>query len=1483
MKKYYKKISCLLIIMLSLITTTTTAQNLNMTGSCVIGTELLTFEGDTQNPTYNGNSVYFNSAMNLNYQSNPITTETYLYFALASELGTPEDRWVISYGGQPYYYFISNANSAPSGEYLPFDGLATTSDCGGSVFISSTCLNIDPLTGPTTPPARSECDVISIYGSEYANQPNVFFNPFGASTIEGDLALSDGTIVQKITNHQFSGIAVNAAEAVDVSTMTMLHIDVYSPNFTSMKIKLEGTDGSGVAQELDVPGGTTQCSWNSYDIPLSSFTAADLSILKWIVPITLDQAPTTLYLTNVYFYRPDSSIEVTSTTETICEGLSVALSATGATNYIWSPSTGLNQTSGATVVASPTETTVYTVSSTEVGACTKTVTVNVNPLPDVTIFASGPTTFCEGESVNLSVSGDGASLFFDGVNDYVQMGEFNLTADFTIETLFKSQNNTNAYLITNRHFELNQPGFWFTLGKNSNGFMFFEMSAAGSPSYVPILSNIQVSDDNWHHIAVTRQGTTITMYIDGVSVATYNDTFVRNLSKPDNIGRLGTGILSISSHYEGSMDEVRIWHVARSQTDIQNNMFNEIAASSVGLYNYYKMNEASGTTIFDATVTGNNGTLFNGLTREIPTTSPINNNNTILWSNNATTSVISNITESGTYSVQVTDQNGCSATSAITIVTVNPQPLIVGSAVESICVGESVTLEVTGASGYTWSPETGLNQSTGAIVIASPTETTVYTVTSNDVGACSKTVTVNVNPLPTTPLLSYNAPVCDGETLNLFAEVAPTAGYLLNSNSGVSFIDISLSGVPVTDVTDDSRHLITIPAFTFNAVEYTSALISNNGYFVFGSTSLGSGNFSNQTLPTGNFTSSGSDAAICAYWDDLYPIAGSSIIVETIGSLYIVQWNMVNQFSIRTDPETITFQMQLNLDNGQINIVYQDVFFDNATYDYGASATIGLNYNTTEALQYSFNTANLSNGQSVTFSPNFDYTYLWSGPNGFTSTAQNPSLANVTASANGTYSVQVSNLNGCSIESATLEFTVTPNQTYYADVDGDGFGDAAVSMLLCQPTVGYVLDNTDCDDSDENIYPGAPEVCYDGILQNCNGTLTDGCPPVLVNMIPSYCNTVLPYILSTVTAERPNLPAGTTETGYRFEITNLNTSEVRVIERPIRNFKLTMTDIYEYSTFYNVRVAVRVNAEWQPYGATCLMATPNIPTTQVVQGLCGTTLPLLFSTVTCNTVNSANQYRFRVENATNPLEVEFIERSVNNFKMTQLTLYPVQYNTTYYVSVQVRVVIDGAEVWSNSGAICNITTPTFPTSEVQLSQCELMATSNTQLISLNIFSGTSVYRVRLTNTTLAYMQTIDRTSPNFTLSMFAGLQAATTYTVAVSIQLNGVFGPYGKNCSITTPGALTRPVRENDSNTKEFSVIAFPNPFATTFALDVKTSSATDVNVSVYDMTGRLLEVRTAQAEDLLDYNLGDRYPSGVYNIVVNQGLEVKTVRVIKR
>jgi hypothetical protein len=69
--------------------------------------------------------------------------------------------------------------------------------------------------------------------------------------------------------------------------------------------------------------------------------------------------------------------------ETICDGESVTLTATGASTYAWSPTTGITPTAGPTVTANPTSTTTYTVTGTDANGCvdTDTVDVIVNPIP----------------------------------------------------------------------------------------------------------------------------------------------------------------------------------------------------------------------------------------------------------------------------------------------------------------------------------------------------------------------------------------------------------------------------------------------------------------------------------------------------------------------------------------------------------------------------------------------------------------------------------------------------------------------------------------------------------------------------------------------------------------------------------------------------------------------------------------------------------------------------------------------------------------------------------------------------------------------------------------------------------------------------------------------------------------------------------------------------------------------------------------------
>lgn len=119
----------------------------------------------------------------------------------------------------------------------------------------------------------------------------------------------------------------------------------------------------------------------------------------------------------------------------------------------------------------------------------------------------------------------------------------------------------------------------------------------------------------------------------------------------------------------------------------------------------------------------------------------------ILWSTSQTTSTIT-ISEPGTYSVTADDANGCSAYAeiAITPKTVPPVKAAVAPdpADTTILAGNEVQLEATGAEQYSWTPSESLSDGTIPNPIASPEQTTTYTVTGISAAGCSSTDKITI-------------------------------------------------------------------------------------------------------------------------------------------------------------------------------------------------------------------------------------------------------------------------------------------------------------------------------------------------------------------------------------------------------------------------------------------------------------------------------------------------------------------------------------------------------------------------------------------------------------------------------------------------------------------------------------------------------------------------------------------------------------------
>jgi hypothetical protein len=118
-------------------------------------------------------------------------------------------------------------------------------------------------------------------------------------------------------------------------------------------------------------------------------------------------------------------------------------------------------------------------------------------------------------------------------------------------------------------------------------------------------------------------------------------------------------------------------------------------------------------------------------------------------------------TDTNNPSTTIADRGAAGTTSSFTGTTTSLFSVSVSPASANICQGTSTTLTASGASGYSWSPSTGLNNTTGASVIASPTTTTTYTVVGTGTTNCNpQTVTVNVTPVSPNACTNCNTVIC---------------------------------------------------------------------------------------------------------------------------------------------------------------------------------------------------------------------------------------------------------------------------------------------------------------------------------------------------------------------------------------------------------------------------------------------------------------------------------------------------------------------------------------------------------------------------------------------------------------------------------------------------------------------------------------------------------------------------------------------------
>lgn len=223
---------------------------------------------------------------------------------------------------------------------------------------------------------------------------------------------------------------------------------------------------------------------------------------------------------------------------------------------------------------------------------------------------------------NLLISQSENCLEFDGIDDYVFIGDVNNlgTSDFTVEAWINindadvSENGNK--IITKGLTGVGTPsnaGFGLRASRTTPDELEFQIGHSDG-------SNVKVkyfgiTPHTWYHVAGVRSEKKLFLYLNGEIVGTDSTEVIYdvNTNIPMVIGAIHKlGILPIDEFMDGKIDEVRIWDRALTDSDIKMNMNCAIFDPQPNLLAVFNLNSESGFVAIDSSGYGNHGSLENG-------------------------------------------------------------------------------------------------------------------------------------------------------------------------------------------------------------------------------------------------------------------------------------------------------------------------------------------------------------------------------------------------------------------------------------------------------------------------------------------------------------------------------------------------------------------------------------------------------------------------------------------------------------------------------------------------------------------------------------------------------------------------------------------------------------------------------------------------------------------------------------------------------
>jgi len=500
-----------------------------------------------------------------------------------------------------------------------------------------------------------------------------------------------------------------------------------------------------------------------------------------------DVASVTVLVNNVLIPNVEAAPAV------VCPGQTTTLTASGGSTYSWN--TGATD---ATITVAPLVTTAYSVTVTNSG-CTGSgsITVTVDANLNTTATAS-PDTVCAGQSATLTATGGGTYLWSGGQTDatvsVTPVGTTTYSVTVSNNGCTGSSQVTVVVLPLPLPVVVAAPDI-LCVGQSTI------LTASGGESYLwedgqtgPSIS-VTPSTTTTFTVIANDNGCTGT----GMVTVTVQPGILPGVSASPNSlcpGQSATLTATGGDNY--------LWSTGQSGATIV------VTPATTTTYTVTVTGSVC-EGIADATVT------VNSLPSPVAIANPgvvcigesstltASGGNTYVWNGGQTgASIVVTPLTTTTYSVTATDNNGCQASTTVTVI-VNPLPVPgVNASPPLICAGDTATLTATGGTSYVWS--TG---ETGATITVSPLNTALYSVTVTDLGcSASASTTLLVNPLPVA--LADPDTICVGESAVLTA----TGGDIYQWSTGQTGGMISVSPLITTTYTVtviDEGCLATVP------------------------------------------------------------------------------------------------------------------------------------------------------------------------------------------------------------------------------------------------------------------------------------------------------------------------------------------------------------------------------------------------------------------------------------------------------------------------------------------------------------------------------------------------------------------------------------------------------------------------------------------------------------------------------------------------